>query len=130
LKHKKGAVKKRSFFYSPFLGDRKNCLKVSNRAVGLPEDVHWYIEWRGLEVAKGIKRRKNSADALFFLPYSSFYEGAFSQTIGFSLPFAVRTIFTALFNCTVYGTLAVGTLYNFHKKRYNIKQNILKENPP
>jgi hypothetical protein len=56
-----------------------------------------HAEWRGLEVAKGIYKRKNSANALFFLPYSSFYEGTFGQNLGFFLPFAVQTIFTAPF---------------------------------
>ena len=37
-----------------FLGDRKIFAEVSNFAVGLPEDVQRYVEWRSLEVAMGI----------------------------------------------------------------------------
>ena len=95
-KKQEGAVKKRNrFFTAPFLGDRKNCLKVSNRAVGLPDGVHRYAEWRGLEVAKGVLNRKNIAFCVIFSSFFVFQRKGFVEKPLFLLPFAVRTIFTS-----------------------------------
>ena len=74
-----------------FLWDRKNCLECAKRAAGLPEGVHWYVEWRSLFVVKRHKTRKKSNKMRFFNKIRLFYN---LQIIYISYYYCLFTIWT------------------------------------